>query len=111
MEFLRGEGLAGAGRLLYEVEFLLLGAPEQEGAAAATKSSAKSVVGEEEQIISCRAQLLAVVAETILDESMPAAAVPFLIDLFKQSARRLLPANPALKVCHGYHLQWCVMEQ
>ncbi|BDA40960.1 hypothetical protein COCOBI_01-6140 [Coccomyxa sp. Obi] len=98
MEFLRGEGLKGAGRLLYEVEFLLLGPPEQEGAAAATKSGAKSVVGDEEQIVSCRAQLLAVVAETILDESMPAAAVPFLVDLFKQSARRLLPANPALKV-------------
>ncbi len=99
MEFLRGEGVAGAGRLLYEVEFLLLGPPKEEGSAAVTKSVAKSFVEDEEQIVSCRAQLLAVVAETILDESMPAAAVPFLIDLFKQSALKLLPANPALKVC------------
>ena len=99
IEFLTGEGLAGAARLLYEVEVLLLGPPLQKGASAAI--GGKGIAGDaaaEDQEVSCKAQLLAVVGETILDESMPAAAVPFLIGLFTQSAHRLLLTRPALKV-------------
>lgn len=108
MEFLTGEGVAGAARLLYEVEVLLLGPPFQEDSAPAKGGKGVAVdVADAEQSLSCKAQLLAVLGESILDESMPAAAVPFLSDLFAQSAHRLLPKNPTLKVQRS---RWMILN-
>lgn len=99
MDFVTGEGVAAAARLLYQVEVLLLG-PPTEVTPAPSKGGKGAVVdpAEVEQWVSCRAQLLAVIGEVILDESMPAAAVPFLMALFEQSAQQLLPSKASLKV-------------
>jgi hypothetical protein len=95
MEFLKGPGTAEAARLLYQVEVLLL---QSQDSLAAADAGGASTAAEQEQVLLCRSQLLAVLGEVVLDESMPVAGVPFCIRLFQEGAQQLLPDNPALKV-------------
>ena len=98
MEFLKGQGTADAARLLYQVEVLLL-RPHMATCGQPVSSSTASPpsAAEEQQALSCRVQLLAVLGEAVLDESMPAAGVPFFVRLFQEAAQQLLPQHASLK--------------
>lgn len=110
MEFLRGRASADAARLLYQVEVLLLRPhvammESINGKQPAGSSMARdAAAAEEQQALSCRVQLLAVLGEVILDESMPAAGVPFFTRLFQEGAQQLLPQHPNVKARLQYHV-------
>ena len=101
-DFIGSPGVAAAAAQLYLLEAALLAeepnqavtAPAGAGKAPATEGSASA----EEALLACRLQLLAVVGEAVLDEGMPAASVPFAMRLFRDTAERMLPAHPAVKV-------------
>ena len=89
MEFSKGADIAEAARNLYLVEVVMA-----DGQLLSEDSAAQLERGPD----SHRCQLLTVLGETVLDESMPAAGVPFCMAKFQQAAPSVLGPNPAAKV-------------
>ena len=93
MEFFKGADIAEAARNLYLVEVVMADGQIRSGDSEAELESGTD---------SHTCQLLTVLGETVLDESMPAAGVPFCIAKFQQAAPSVLGSNPAAKVsCSG----------
>ena len=91
MDFSKGSQLAEAAKSLYLAEVVMT-----ESAVPAKDSSTLSNRSSE----SCRCQLLTVLGEIVLDESMPAAGVPFCMANF-QKASPVLGNIPAAQVIPG----------
>ena len=89
MDYSKGADIAEAARNLYLVEFVMA-----DGQSCSGDSTAQLERGTD----SHRCQLLTVIGETVLDESMPAAGVPFCMATFQQAAPSVLGPNPAAKV-------------
>ena len=89
MEFSKGADIAEAARNLYLVEVVMA-----DGQIRSEDSAAPHERGTD----SHRCQLLTVLGETVLDESMPAAGVPFCMAKFQQAAPSVLGPSPAAKV-------------
>ena len=93
LEFSKGADIAEAARNLYLVEVVMA-----DGQICSKDSAAQHERGTD----SHRCQLLTVLGETVLDESMPAAGVPFCMTKFQQAAPSVLGPSPAAKVsCSG----------
>lgn len=89
MEFSKGADIAEAARNLYLMEVVM---------ADGQIRSEDSAALHERDTDSHRCQLLTVLGETVLDESMPAAGVPFCMAIFQQAAPCVLGPSPAAKV-------------
>ena len=102
MEFFKGADIAEAARHLYLLEVVMA-----DGQIRSEDSEAQLESGTD----SHRYQLLTVLGETVLDESMPAAGVPFCVARFQQAAPFVLGPNPAAKVsCSGEGCcRWCLV--
>ena len=88
MDFSKGSHVAEAAKSLYLAEVVLTESAEP--AKVSTVSSGRSSE-------SCRCQLLTVLGEVVLDESMPAAGVPFCMGNV-QTAAPVLADVPAAQV-------------
>ncbi len=93
MDYFKGSHIAEAAKSLYLAEVVLT-----ESAVAAKDS----IVSSNRSSESCRCQLLTVLGEVVLDESMPAAGVPFCMANV-QTAAPVLGDVPAARVFPGDH--------
>ncbi len=93
MEFSKGSQIEEAAKCLYLAEVVLIesAVPAKEPSSLFNRSSE-----------SCRGQLVTVLGEVVLDESMPAAGVPFCMASF-QKASPVLGDIPAAQVDPGCH--------